>query len=239
MRPAAALLALVLFAACAREEEIARAPERDPASEQALNDQIMVDPDLANQNEGNAALTVSSDHSLPLEIATPETVAAARAEATALLGGSDKLLAPPPPRPLPARTAPDFLTPVAHAAQLAGAPDCAATLDPSAAWAARLPPAFRVYPRGATLHGAGSDRGECGLRAVVFVSPVPLAEVLAFYHARARQAGLGVEHAASEDEHRLSGANGTIAFTLSLRRRDDGLTEATLVTLGGQGLTGP
>ena len=229
----AALLALVLLASCGRGEEIPRVPERDPAGEQALNDQIMVEPDLANQNEGNAALTVSSDHALPLEIATPEAIAAARAEAAALVFDAHELGAPPPPRSLPAQPSPRFPTPAALAATLPGAQDCGSAMDRSAAWAAKLPPEFPVYPRGATLHAAGSDRDGCALRAVVFVSPVPLADVLAFYGARARHARLRVEHAAGGGEHRLSGANGTIAFALSLRRRDDGLTEAALVALGG------
>lgn len=227
----AALLALIILAACGHGEEPARAPERDPASEQALNDQIMVDPDLANQNEGNAALTVSSDHALPLTNATVAALAAARAEAAAMVGGSDKLLPPPAARPFSGPSLADHFTPATQAARLPGARDCAATMDYSTAWAAKLPPAFPVYPRGATQSAAGADGNGCALRAVVFTTPVPLAEALAFYYARARQAKIAVEHAALGGEHRLSGSGGELTFALALRRRDDGLTEATLVTL--------
>ena len=41
--------------------------EMDPATQAALNDQINVDPDLANQNEANAGLTGGSNASLPAD----------------------------------------------------------------------------------------------------------------------------------------------------------------------------
>ena len=57
------------------------------------------------------------------------------------------------------------------------------------AWAAKLPAAFPVYPRGNTQEAAGTDEGQCALRVVSFLTPVALEEVLAFYYTRARAAG--------------------------------------------------
>ena len=205
---------------------------RDPATEQALADQIMVDPDLANQNEGNAALTVSSDHSLPLPGSRPEAIAAARAEAALLVGGTDKLVPPPPKQALPLHRA-RFETAAQFADELPGASECSAKLAYSAAWSARLPEALPVYPGGATIDAAGVDSDDCKLRVVTFTTPVATDDVLSFYTARARKARFSIEHAGNERESVLSGGRGAVAFRLALRRDDDGLTEATLATTGG------
>lgn len=233
MRPARSLalpLALLL-ASCAAEEASAPPPERDPATEQALADPIMIDPDLASQNEGAAALTVPSDHSLPLPLATDEEIASARAEAGALVGGSEKLVPPPAPRALPAAGRDEFLTLEERVAALPGAARCAA-LARSAIWAARLPEAFPVYPRGATQAAAGADAANCKLRAVRFATAVSPEDVLAFYAARARQAGFAVDHAARGGEHGLSGRKGAAAFQLNLRRSDVVFVEVDLITTG-------
>lgn len=220
----------LLLAACTAEEAPAPPPERDPASEQALNDQIMIDPDLANQNEANAALTVSSDHSLPLIVATDAEVAAARAEAAALTSGAQTLVSAPTVRALDDGDRGEIVTLQERAAALPGASRCLRAATRSAAWAARLPGDFPVYPRGATQAVIGTDADRCALRGVRFVTPVALGEVLAFYAARARQRGFAFEHAAGGGRHRLSGRKGAAVFLLDLGSTEDGLTEADLVT---------
>lgn len=227
-----ALLLLVLLTACAAEQAPAPLVERDPATEQALSDQIMIDPDLANQNEGNAALTVSSDHSLPLPVATDEAIAAARTEAAVLVGGADKLVTPAAAVPLAVSEGGDLLTIEAGAAALPGAARCARLSTRSAAWAAQFPDALPIYPRAATQVAAGTDAEGCSLRAVSFVTPVPLDDVLAFYAARARQGGFALEHAAGGGVHRLSGRRGAAAFRLELATNEDGLTRADLAIAG-------
>lgn len=233
MRTAPTALCLLLLAACAQEREPAPARERDPASEQALADQILIDPDLAHQNEGNAALTVASDHSLPLLVATPEAIAAARAEAAVLAGGSDQLLPPLKPGTLARSEQGEWITPAEVAARLPGESRCTSGLTYSAAWAARMPPAIPVYPGGATLEAAGSDADGCALRVVTFVTAVPTGEVLSFYAARARMARFAATHAANETHHVLWGGKGAAAFRLSLHESERGLTEVTLATIGG------
>lgn len=228
MRIVAPILCLLLVA-CAASEDATPAPERDPASEQALADQILVDPDLANQNEGNAALTVSSDHSLPTLIATADSAAAARADAALLVGGANEIarLAPLKERygEEPASTAGEA------AARLPGANACLGALSYSARWAAEMPAAFPVYPRAATQEAAGSDGAPCKLRVVRFVTPVEPDDVLAFYAARARAAKFAYRVARGAPALLLLGASGTSAFRLSVRLRDDGWTEATLATI--------
>ena len=222
---------LLLAAACAAEPPPAPPPERDPASEQALADQIMIDPDLANQNEGNAALTVPSNHSLPLPIATPEAIAAARAEAAAIVGGSDELVAPPAPRALAGLVREWPVALEERASALPGADRCARLATRSATWAARFPEGLPIYPRGAVQAAAGAEADGCTLRVVSFATPVPLEHVLAFYAARARQAGFPLVHEAGGGVHRLSGRKGAAAFAIELETDEHGLTRADLAVL--------
>ena len=230
MRAMVPILLSLLLGACGAGESEPRLPQRDPATAQALSDQILVDPDLAHQNEGNAALTVSSDHSLPLLVSTPEAIAAARAEAAELVGGADKLVGVSDPRPLEGEPLPEFETAAQFAATLPGGGPCAVRLTYSAAWAARLPAALPVYPHGATLEAAGVDSTDCAMRVVTFLTPVPVADLLSFYAARARSGGFTVVHAADRKRHVLSAEKSGAAFRLVANREDDELTRITLAT---------
>jgi hypothetical protein len=118
----------------------------------------------------------------------------------------------------------------AKAAVAPGGADCASSVQYSAAWAARLPAAFPVYPRGNTLEAAGTDQGECALRIVSFVTPVALNEVLAFYATRAQSNGFGVEHVTREGEAILSGTKGASAYVVYGRKMNDKVTAIDLVT---------
>jgi len=102
-RKAAVSIALanaLALAGCgnAAPEEDGR-PPADPALAAALNEQMMVDPDLALMNPRNAAVLVPGPSSAPIppEDTSPETVAVARAEATRLSGG--RVLRAPAPAP--------------------------------------------------------------------------------------------------------------------------------------------
>lgn len=193
----------------------------------------MVDPDLSQQNEANAALTGGTDHSLPPVIATREAIDAAKLEAADLVGGSAKLL---PPKGNVDEAAPmpeEALYSVAELAKLTpGAAQCADEASFTAQWAARLPDQFPIYPHGNTIEAAGHDARACTLRAVRFLTPVAVSDVLAFYAARARQFGFSVQAAKRGDINVLSGTKGRAKFAVYLRRRDSGISEAGLVTLG-------
>lgn len=200
---------------------------------QALGDQIMTDPDLSQQNEASAALTGGTDHSLPPVVATREAIEAARLEATELVGGSARL------RPLgPPRMAHDALPEAARFSviELArltdGSGTCADRSSFSAAWAARMPAALPIYPRGNTIEATGSDEGGCTLRAVRFLTPVAGADVLAFYAARAREAGLGTDYSRAGDTDILEGAAGSRRYAVYLRQMNSGICEVGLVTSG-------
>lgn len=235
-RPAltVALIPLMMLAACGGGADEAGADgEMDPATQAALNDPIMVDPDLAGQNEANAALTGGGSASLPAEATTPAAIKGAREEAMALVGGSVNLKPAPTAKVIAgAVPANAVLTAATRAAMLPGGTDCAAAVEYSAAWAARLPATFPVYPRGSTQEAAGTDKGQCSLRVVNFLTPVALDDVLSFYHSRAVSGGYTSEHLKVENDNVISGTRGAASFVVYARKQANGLTDVDLITSG-------
>ena len=148
-----------------------------------------------------------------------------------MVGGASNLKPAPAARQL-AADAPDTAGMVAAARALVqpGGTNCAQSAEYGSAWAAKLPSAFPVYPRGNTQEAAGTDEGECALRVVSFYTPVALDEVFAFYSTRARDAGYGVEHTRKEGDNILSGTKGDSAYVIYGRRLDQGVTQIDLVT---------
>lgn len=234
MRLSLALAPLLILAACSGEpEEPPVVPESDPATVQALGDQIMVDPDLAQQNEANAALTGGTDHSLPPIVATREAIENAKLEAADLVGGTANLdpLGEATERgdPLPEAA----LYSVTELAKLTpGTARCADRASFTALWAAKMPKAFPVYPRGNTIEAAGSDNAPCQLRAVRFLTPVAIDDVLAFYAASARKAGFATEHVMRGEIEELRGTKGKGSFAIYAWRRASGISDVGLVTSG-------
>ncbi len=226
-----AILPLLAIAACSQEPQDGGDGLSDPATEQALNDDIMVDPDLANQNEGGAALSGNSNATVPAQNRTPEAIEDAKNKAFALVGGSDGMKALPSPRRYGSRVPEGAaLTAAARAAAQPNGAKCADNAEYSAAWAAKLPAIFPVYPRGTTKEAAGTDIGECSLRVVNFLTPVPLDDVLAFYYSRATTAGYRVEHAIAGGDNIVSGTKGDASLVVYGRRLSSGLTEIDLIT---------
>lgn len=205
----------------------------DPTSEQALNDQIMVDPDLANQNEGNAALTGGTDQSIPPENMTPEAIQKAKDAAFALMGGGEGFRELPEPKQF-GQSIPEasMLSAATKAAAKLENGACADNAEYSAAWAAKLPAIFPVYPGGSTKEAAGTDSGACALRAVTYMTAVPLEDVLAFYFSRATTGGYRVEYAVADGDNIISGTKGNASVVVYGRRLSSGITEVDLITSG-------
>ena len=227
--------ALLALAACSGADKIADAnAERDPAAAAALNDPIMVDPDLAAQNRGNSALSGGgpAQGDLPDFIRTPEAVAAARAAAQALLG-SAPAAAPGPATTRPTSRLDGALTmPALAAAAGIASPGCADQLSFTMAWAARLPAGLPIYPRGHAIMAAGSDTAGCKVRAVRFVTPVAVSDAVDFYYASARAAKLPAERRREGSDEVIAGTPSGAAYALYARQRSDGLTEVDLFTTG-------
>lgn len=227
-----ALVPLMMLGACGSDgEDAATEGEMDPAAKAALNDQIMVDPDLANQNEASAALSGSGNSSLPAELTTPKAVRLAKEEAMALVGGSVNLK-PAPTAKTVTGDVPEtaVLTAATRAAVLPGGTDCSSAVEYSAAWAARLPKTFPVYPRGSTQEAAGTDKGQCSLRIVNYLTPVALDDVVSFYHSRAVNGGYTSEHLKKDGDNIVSGTKGASSFVVYARKQANGLTDVDLIT---------
>jgi hypothetical protein len=232
---AVAMSAALGLAACGRADEAPAARGNDdPALASALGEEITVDPDLAAQNRANAAASLPSlDGSVPSLDTGPDAIARARDDALALVGGAGRLRQAPPARKIDAALPPEAaLSAAARAAAAPGTGDCAGKVDYTAAWAARLPAAFPVYPRGAVQEAAGTDRDGCALRVVNFQTPVPLSEVMDFYYTRAGAAGFSAQHVLQDGDNVLGGIKGRASYTVYARKLPSGATEVDLVTSG-------
>jgi hypothetical protein len=226
------LLTLLLAACGGADPRADKRAERDPAIAGALGDPIMADPDLAAQNRGNSALQGGGPPSaeLPPDKTGPEEIAKAKAAALELAGGKLAGLPAPSPSLKDSRLA-GKLTPVAMAQALPElARGCSASLEYGFVWAARLPEALPVYPRGHARQAAGTDAAGCRLRVVGFVTPVPPGDVLAFYATTAGKAGLTLETRQEGQDEVLTGTGKGLGFAVFTRAFDARLTEVVLVT---------
>jgi hypothetical protein len=227
-----AAAAMALLAGCTANPDNADGDGAlDPSGEQALNEDLMTDPDLAGSNEANAALSGSSDGALPTIDSSPEAIAAAREMAGKLVGGTDQIKTVPTPSALASTdTGTPAMRQAAQAVIEPGGKNCGEMVEMSNSWSAKLPETFPIYPRGGTMEAAGTDEGECALRVVTFRSPVPLNDVLSFYHTRAVSNGYTSEHVRSGGDNILSGTKGKSAYVVYGRRMPSGLTEIDLIT---------
>lgn len=207
-RPAGQLAALLLLCgfsvvslgACSGDnaEDVPRSDDGrvDPAMARALDEQIMVDPDLVDQNMASAAINIAApDGSLPTHELGLRALADARAAALIEIGGPGKMLKAP-------RADGDaglFLS------QAAANGECAQQAEYTMQWAARLPRSFPVYPHGAVQEAAGSDAAGCTLRVVSFITPVPLDEVIDYYFSHASQAGFSAARVIEDGDDILWG----------------------------------
>lgn len=204
-----ALPLILALAACGKGAAVPEAAEpRDPAVVAALADPIMIDPDLASQNRGNAVISLEPFAAVPLDAVTPEAIAAGKADASRLADGLIRT-APDPSGP-DAPFAP-AVTAAQSAAALAGNPHgCVDGLRYGYGWAAGLRPELPIYPRGHVQEAAGNTG--CGLRAVIFTTPVDPAAVVDFYFTRASAAGYSAERRRAGDVELLSGSKGGAAY---------------------------
>lgn len=229
----ASLLALGGCGSQGSEEETAKADQAGLAL--AIAAPMMVDPALTTRNRAESAIGGGAP---PIIILPPfsqgaDLAAAAKAEAEKLFGGS----IPSAPFGDGDGDADPVLRDAVTAAQRARAikgpgRDCAAKADYALSWSLQLPQALPIYPRGHLLEAAGSNTDGCKLRVVRFVTPVEAKALVDFYHARARTAGFVMRIRADETTHQLTGSKGGAEFAVQARQRDDGLTEADIVTNG-------
>ena len=227
----AAAFALPLsLAACgsneASDEELAKLDDNltsDPAMNDALEDAILVDPDLTDQANRNAirGANGAADGSVP-----PGTGADGSSAAKAALGG--KILSAPKPRQM---TSDDEGLTLGDKAELQAArsskPVCNEELRYDMNYANRMPPEFAVYPKANVQEAAG----RCDLRVVSFATATPIKNIIDYYYTRAKRSGYDAEYLMRGSEHVLGGTRDSDdgAYVITLNKRSGGGTVVDIV----------
>jgi hypothetical protein len=192
---------------------------QDPALTSALEDQIAVDPQLAQQSNRNAVRPPAT----PSQAQYPAGEPPAQEPAQAGKGGRPTTAGVSSSRPSALSTAP-------------GGPGCTAEgrFDYNPAWAQRMPPEFPVYPGATVTEAAANNQGDCRTRVVTFRTGHGFQRVLDWYRAQAARAGYSAEREARGGDHILAGTNEGSggAYFLIVTPRGNGAEGALIVNNG-------
>ncbi len=216
----------------ALDDEIA-GNSADPALMGALQDQIMVDPQLAQQANKDAIRPPSQPYSGALPAETAATVK------TNMPADGELLKAPAPVEgkceACDAQQQSLTLGALAARQKNPRAAACGAKVEYSAQWAARMPADMPLHPQARVVEAAGTQGGTCALRAVSFSTPQPLQTMIDWYYTRAIRGGYTSEHQLRDGQHVLGGtrARDDSAYVVFLSARADGGTDLDLVASGG------
>lgn len=212
----------------------------DPAVEGALEEQILIDPQLADSANGNAVRAPGA----PANGAVPTNTAYEGAMATAADLNGLKLISAGKPRVVSeeelctdCQADKNGMTLGAKAEkQKAQRGTCDANLSYGMDWANRMPATFPVYPKGRVMEAAGVEGGACSIRVVSFSSANSMQQIVDYYFTRARGAGFTAEYILRDGEHALGGvrAKDDGAYYITFRLRKDGGTDVDIVANGGR-----
>lgn len=212
----AGLALALMLSACGGKDNDKGGNEIDPAVANALEDQIMVDPNLVGQaNRFGRTGSTGSEAPVPApgvggRTVQPGKLLRAPAPTTATGTGSVTL----------SERADDQ---AARTSQ--GSSACEKNFHYSASWAALLPEAFPLYPDAQVMEAAGNNQLPCRMRLVSFVSKAPLQTLIDFYYTQAVRNGFTAEHQLADGEHVLAGT----------REKDDGVYYLTFNARKGGG----
>lgn len=206
-----ALAGLLALAACgsAEQNNLAEMDNSligngaDPALTSALEDQILVDPNLVQQTHPNTARPPET----PVQAQYPADGGAGNAGAGQV------------------RQAAAGAGPVAPSA-------CGVPFVQGNEWANRLPAEFPAYPGGRVTEAAGADRGNCHMRVVSFTTADPYNRVLEHYRSLADRAGFSVEQQARGGDQILGGTKNEAAYYLIVTPTRTGSDVALIVNNG-------
>lgn len=206
----------------------------DPALTSALQDQIMVDPQLGRQANGDSIRPPGQ----PYSGGVPDDAVATNTDKI----DDAKLLKAP--APVPAGKECTQCAAARESVTLGGLAErqknkstsaCAGSLQYSAAWAQRLPKDLPLHPRARVTEAAGIQGGKCALRVVSFSVGQPMQTMLDWYYTRAIRAGYTSEHQVEGKEHILGGTRNRDdgAYVLYMTSRPDGGTDIDMVANNG------
>ena len=211
----------------------------DPAMNGALNDRILVDPDLTGNANANAVKAASR----PLSGAIPAD-RGYNNDASIEALDSAKLMRAPKPAVVGKEECTNCganrgVTLGALAAEqgvTSGKGTCDAKLQYGAGWANRMPAEFPVYPKGRVKEAAGVDGGICDIRVATFTSSAKMQDVVDYYYTRARRSGFSAEYQIRAGEHVLGGTrdNDGGAYFITFAPHSGGGTSVDIVANNGR-----
>ncbi len=240
-----ALLAIAMasgLAACGQEDgnsDVAEldaklAGKSDPAVNGALNDRILVDPDLtdgANVNTVKGANKPLNGATLPNDVSVEalDNAKLMRAPKATVVAAEDcQSCGEQRPRTLGAMAD--------EQGAKRGKGTCDAKLQYGAGWANRLPPEFPVYPGSRVKEAAGVDGGICDIRVTSFTTSASMQGVIDYYYTRARKSGFSAEHQLRAGEHVLGGTRDVDggAYFITFNPATGGGTSVDIVANNGR-----
>lgn len=215
------------------EDDAVSANGVDPELASALQGQIMVDPSLGQQANGDSVRPPGQ----PYSAGVPADGVAANTD-TASLGEMMKAPAPTTATKDCKECAAgrESVTLGGLAARQGGKTgSCAANVEYGAGWAQRLPADLPLFPQARVTEAAGTQGGQCALRVVSFSASQPMQVLLDWYYTKAVRAGYTSEHQVDGQEHILGGTRDRDggAYVLYLTARQDGGTDIDLVANNG------
>ena len=174
----------------------------DPALTSALQDQLSVDPTLAQQSNPNSARPPET----PVQAQYPADANPGQdGTRTRTAGGA----APPP-----------------------SAAVCGQGFDHGNIWANRMPAEFPAYPGGRLTEAAGNDHGGCRMRVVSFTTPDAPQRVIDAYRGLATRAGYSAEQQQRGGDRVLGGTRGDSAYYLIVTPQGTGSDVSLIVNNG-------
>ncbi|MVZ97126.1 hypothetical protein EUU23_05335 [Sphingorhabdus sp. IMCC26285] len=211
----------------------------DPEVNAALNDRILVDPDLTD----NANMNTVKAATKPLSGATPADSGFEGDASIEALDGA-KLMRAPKATVVKAeectncgdRRAATLGGLAADQGVTRGKGTCDAKLQYGAGWANRMPAEFPVYPQGRVKEAGGVDGGICDIRVVSFSTSAAIQNVIDYYYTRARKSGYNAEHQLRAGEHVLGGTrdNDGGAYFITFNAKAGGGTIVDIVANNGR-----
>lgn len=174
----------------------------DPALTTALQDQLSVDPTLAQQSHPNSARPPEA----PVQAQYPADANPGEdGSRTRTAGGT----APPP-----------------------SAAACGRGFDHGNEWANRMPAEFPAYPGGRLTEAAGNDHGGCRMRVVSFTTADPPRRVIERYRGLVTGAGYSAEQQQRGGDQVLGGTRGESAYYLIVTPQGSGSDVSLIVNNG-------
>ncbi|MCD2324069.1 hypothetical protein LQ953_08605 [Sphingomonas sp. IC-56] len=240
LRPALLLALPLMLAACGKKDEPAPVNDSelgniaDPAITSALQEQIMVDPQLTQMSNKDALRPAPQPYS---GMVPSDAIATNRDK----IDTSGLMKAPPAtaagkdcPQCAAARDS-ITLDGLASRQKNARTSQCASALNYSARWATRLPADLPLFPQARVIEAAGNQGGKCALRVVTFSTAQPMELLLDWYYTKAKRGGYSAEHQVDGKQHILGGtrARDDAAYVLFMTSRNDGGTDIDMVASNG------